>query len=176
VPIFSPHPHQTNGRVFRQHLARHVGVDAEAVERQMARFHRTVLARMDFPRRRMPGARTCVRRCLDLGLRVAVATTPIYTPDVIALRLDWAGLADLPWDLVTHSELMHSCKPDAAYYAETAALLGAEPERCLMVGDDPLQDGPAAKVGMRTLLRATTAAAGWRDLEEVALAVEASCR
>jgi FMN phosphatase YigB (HAD superfamily) len=176
VPIFAAHPNETNGRVFRQHLARHVGSRAGEVESRIRQFHRTALANLAFPFRRVPGARVCVERCLRLGLRVAVATTPIYTPDVIALRLDWAGLADVPWHLITHSEVMHACKPHAAYYAEAAALLGAEPERCVMVGDDPLQDGPAAKTGMHTLLRAAAGSSGWQNLAEVAAALEAGCR
>jgi FMN phosphatase YigB (HAD superfamily) len=169
VPIFRPHAGLTNGEVFRRHLGAHLGLEPAEVAARMAAFHREVLDRLLPPAAPVPGAREAVARCLALGLRVAVATTPIYTPDVIALRLRWAGVADLPWHLVTHSEVMHTCKPDAAYFAEAARLLGVPPEACLMVGDDPLQDGPAARAGMAVLLRDERP--GWRTLDEVVAVV-----
>ncbi len=175
VPIFSAHPDRTNGEVFRQHLAAYVGTDPAAVAATMAAFHTSTLPGLPFPHRPAPGARACVLACLRRGLRLAVATTPIYTPEVIRLRLGWAGLDDLPWHLVTHSENMHTCKPNTDYYEEASTLLGLPAEACLMVGDDPLQDGPAGRVGMATLMRAQEGAgdrAGWDSLEEVAAAVE----
>jgi len=92
-------------------------------------------------------------------------------PEVVELRLRWAGLSDLPWDLVTHSEIMHTCKPHAAYFSEAATQLGVEPHACLMVGDDPLQDGPARQVGMDVLLRRTAGTSGWLRLSDVSATV-----
>lgn len=168
VPIFTPHPDQTNGQVFRAHLAGHLEISAEEVASRMVAFHAAGFPGLAFPARALPAARRCVTRCLDLGLRVAVATTPIYMPEVVRLRLSWAGLADLPWDLVTHSENMRRCKPDAGYFAEAAELLELAPGACVMVGDDPLQDGPARRTGMTALLRAGNGTPGWDNLDEVA--------
>lgn len=174
VPIFGRHPESTNGAVFRSHLAGLLGLPPAEVARRLERFHRETLPALPFPARRVAGARACVERCLAMRLRVAVATTPIYGPEVIALRLQWAGLADVPWHLVTHSEVMHACKPHATYFAEAAALLGVEPRACVMVGDDPLQDGPAADAGMAVLLRCGgPAEPGWRNLGDVQSAVAA---
>jgi FMN phosphatase YigB (HAD superfamily) len=172
VPIFAPHPRETNGEVFRQHLARHLGMEPARVAAAMADYHQSALPQLPLPHRPARGARACVLTCLRRGLRLAVATTPIYTPDVIRLRLRWAELDDLPWQLITHSENMHTCKPHADYYAEVAELLGLPPAACLMVGDDPLQDGPAAEVGMATLMRTQAGGDdGWGDLTEVAAAI-----
>lgn len=173
VPIFRPHPDRPNGEVFRRHLGAHLGIAPEEVARRIARFHDEELGSLRFPWRPVPEARACVQECLDAGWRVAVATTPIYMPEVIGLRLRWAGLDDLPWDLVTHSEVMSTCKPSGAYFAETAARLGLPPAACVMVGDDPLQDGPAMEVGMPALLRRSPDAPGWRSLHDVAAAVAA---
>lgn len=148
VPIFQEHPDLTNGEVFRRHLARHLGVSEDVVAREMDRLHRETLPSLPIPRAPIAAARPCVEAALEQGYRVVVATTPIYPLDAIALRLRWAGLDDIPWDLVTHSENMHSCKPDVAYYREVAARVDCAPEQCLMIGDDRLQDMPAAKCGM----------------------------
>lgn len=171
VPIFADHPQATNGEVFRDHLSRLLGMSTEAVGDRIDHFHQEHLTSLRFSARPVPQARATVRRCQALGLRMAVATTPIYKPEVIWLRLGWAGLADIPWDLVTHSEVMHTCKPHVGYYHETAHLLGIAPEACCMVGDDPLQDGPAARAGMGVLLRGATGANGWSHLGDVAAAL-----
>lgn len=167
VPIFTPHPRQTNGGVFRRHLARYLGLTEEAVMQRMRDFDNVGVRGIDIPHRPVPGARGCVQACLELGLRVAVATTPIYTPEVISLRLEWAGLADLPWHLVTHSEIMHACKPHPAYYVEAARLLDAPAAACVMVGDDASQDGPALAAGMSLLMRQGEGGDGWSDLTQV---------
>ncbi len=171
VPIFADHPQATNGEVFRDHLGRLLGMSAAAVADRIARFHHERLASLRFGARPVPHARATVRRCRALGLRMAVATTPIYPPEVVWLRLGWAGLADIPWDLVTHSEVMHTCKPQVGYYHEAAHLLGVASASCCMVGDDPLQDGPAGQAGMGVLLRGAPDAHGWRHLGDVAAAL-----
>ncbi len=176
VPIFAPHPSATNGEVFRAHLAEHLGIETHEVRRRIAEYHSRGLQALRYPARQLPEARRCIRRCLDLGLRVAVATTPIYMPEVVRLRLRWAGLEDIPWDLVTHSENMRRCKPDAGYFAEAAALLRLPPGACVMVGDDPLQDGPARQAGMTALLRAGNGTPGWENLEEVCALVAAGAQ
>ncbi len=148
VPIFGEHPTWTNGEVFRGHLSKRLGIGEEVVSEQMIRFHREALSEMPIRRGRIAAARRCVEAALRRGYQVVVATTPIYRPEVVALRLRWAGLEDIPWSLVTHSENMHTCKPDVAYFAETASVLDLGPPQCLMIGDDRLQDMPASKCGM----------------------------
>ena len=174
VPIFADHAGQTNGEVFRTHLAAYLGISPGEVRQRMTRFHEQGLPSLGIAAHAIPDARACVTHCLELGLRIAVATTPIYMPEVIALRLRWAGLADLPWDLVTHSDVMHTCKPHAAYFAETAAQLGLDPRACVMVGDDPLQDGTARQAGMEVLLRETDGTPGWHTLSDVSAALRSA--
>jgi FMN phosphatase YigB (HAD superfamily) len=51
---------------------------------------------------------------------------------------------------VTTYEHMEACKPDPAYFRQTARLLGVAPADCMMVGDDRSLDMPAADIGMAT--------------------------
>ena len=80
----------------------------------------------------------------------AVATNPIFPLAAIKERIRWAGLHDIAFDAVTSYEHMTACKPLPGYFAETAAMLGVEADRCLMVGDDRTLDMAAADIGMRT--------------------------
>jgi len=66
-------------------------------------------------------------------------------------RLEWAGVLDFPYALITTYENMHNCKPSPRYYLEIAEKIARKPEECIMVGNDAEADiAPAAKAGMRT--------------------------
>lgn len=87
---------------------------------------------------------------LSLGLRVAVATNPIFPKAAVEHRIAWAGLDDLDLSIVTSYETMRACKPLPEYFTQTAEMVGADPTECLLVGDDRFLDMPAADTGMRT--------------------------
>jgi FMN phosphatase YigB (HAD superfamily) len=113
-------------------------------------FYRDVFPTLADTARPAAGAREAVLTALGLGLRVAVATNPIFPRIAIDHRISWAGLADVEFDLVTTYEQMTACKPHPGYYRQVAEILGVMPSECLMVGDDHILDMPAADIGMRT--------------------------
>jgi FMN phosphatase YigB (HAD superfamily) len=47
---------------------------------------------------------------------------------------------------------MHFCKPNHNYYLEIAEKIGIPPDRCLMAGNDTVEDLVASEVGMKTFL------------------------
>ncbi len=97
-----------------------------------------------------PLAREAVETALDMGMRVVVATNPVFPEAAIRRRLAWAELADLPFQFVTTMENSHACKPHPEYFLEIVERLGVPPEHCLMVGNDRDEDLVAARLGMRT--------------------------
>ncbi|WP_324716632.1 HAD family hydrolase [Carboxydochorda subterranea] len=97
-----------------------------------------------------PLARQVVTAVRQMGMRVAVATNPVFPMSAIRQRLQWAGLGDVPFDWVTAMENSHACKPNLAYFREISERLEVPPERCLMVGNDRDEDMVAAKLGMHT--------------------------
>lgn len=147
-----PHPGLTNREVFnaRFHALTGANLDLQEFALPFERFYREVFPslRRDFGP--STGARSAVKLCLELGLKVAIATNPIFPRDAIIERMRWAGIDDLKVHVVTTYENMHATKPHAAYFAETAQMLGAAPASCVMVGDDRGLDMPAADLGMRT--------------------------
>ena len=96
------------------------------------------------------GAVQVVETALGLGLKIAIATNPIFPMSAVRERMRWAGIDHLSIPVVTAYETMCATKPHGAYYLQTAELLGVDPRECLMVGDDRSLDMPAADVGMRT--------------------------
>ena len=89
---------------------------------------------------------------VQTGLKMVLASNPIFPFDVQMKRLAWAKLDHLPFDLVTHIENMSFCKPRIEYYLEISQIIGEPPDTCMMVGNDPVNDLIAAYTGMKTYL------------------------
>lgn len=98
-----------------------------------------------------PIARDVLNWALASGYRVVIATNALFPLAAIHERLRWAGLADLPFTLITHIENSHFAKPNPEYFAEILARLGVRPHEALMVGNDWNDDiAPAAALGLAT--------------------------
>ena len=98
-------------------------------------------------------AETLVERLLQQNLLVAIATNPLYPESAILKRIDWAGLSNFicNFAFVTNSDNMHFAKPSPAYFAETVARVGIEPDESLMIGDSLTNDIDAARaIGLHT--------------------------
>ena len=86
------------------------------------------------------------------GLKLVLASNPIFPLNVQMKRLAWAGLDHYHFDLVTHIENMSFCKPRIEYYLEICRKINEAPQACLMVGNDPINDMIAARAGLKTYL------------------------
>lgn len=97
---------------------------------------------------------------VQTGLKMVLASNPIFPLDIQMKRLAWANLDHLPFDLITHIENMSFCKPRIEYYLEISQKIGETPESCMMVGNDPVNDLIAAHTGMKTYLADDSKGAG----------------
>jgi 2-haloacid dehalogenase len=68
----------------------------------------------------------------------------------VALLVNMAKRASLPWDVILGAEVTRAYKPAAEAYDRSAAMLGLEPAQCLMVAAHPLDLAAAAARGFRT--------------------------
>lgn len=141
----------TNEEVFWADFARAMGDVTQPLKPVLDDFYNTV-----FPHlgqgviQPTAHARQAVETVLDKGLGIVVATNPVFPQLAIWHRMTWAGVEDLPWDLVTTYEDMHACKPHLEYYREIVDKLGLDPQECLMVGNDVGEDIIAGTMGMHT--------------------------
>ncbi|MBN2537350.1 HAD family hydrolase [candidate division WOR-3 bacterium] len=97
-------------------------------------------------------------------LLLAVASNPVWPAAAQAMRLGWAGLGNLPFVHLTHSGNSRFTKPDPRYYRALCDRLGVEAGQCLMVGNDPVNDGDATRIGMHTYLTTDSEKAGTANL------------
>lgn len=148
--MMESHPGRTNHAVFADGFNAATGLDFDQSWPVYERFYAEVFPGLRGGSGPAPGARDVVETALALGLRVAIATNPIFPREAVDHRLAWAGLDGLDLTTVTSYETMTACKPHPEYFTQTAALLGLEPGDCMMVGDDRYLDMPAADTGMKT--------------------------
>jgi len=101
----------------------------------------------------MANAAVLVESLLKQDLLVAIATNPFFPESATRERIRWAGLSNLisEFAFITHSENMRFAKPSPAYYAETIARVGVEPDEALLIGDSMRNDiEPARAIGIHT--------------------------
>lgn len=145
-------PTRTNQEVFMADFLPKIGLAAEVAMPKFDAFYARRFKDLEKYTFRKPAARVAVAKAFDKGLKVAIATNPMFPIHAISERLRWAGVVDFPYDLITSYEVMHFCKPQLQYYQEICDLLGARPEEAMMVGNDIHDDMVAGRLGLKTFL------------------------
>ena len=98
-----------------------------------------------------PESREVVQYVIKKNFKAVIATDPVFILEAIKARMNWAGIDDLPFDLITHAENFSICKPDLNYFREVLLKIGLKAEECLVVGDDN-NDMVAKLLGCQTFL------------------------
>ena len=99
-----------------------------------------------------PKAKETVQKVKDAGLRVVLATNPIFPEVATQARARWAGFELCDFEYHTTYENSCHCKPNPEYYKDILERIGCKPEECLMVGNDVDEDMVAATIGMKVFL------------------------
>lgn len=99
-----------------------------------------------------PQAAEVIALVKEKGLRVVLATNPIFPAVATQNRIRWAGLQPEDFELYTTYENSRHCKPNPAYYTDILEEIGLRPEECLMVGNDVTEDMVAKTLGMQVFL------------------------
>lgn len=98
----------------------------------------------------IPDCKTMIDSLKNAGLRLVLATNPIFPEDGVKTRLSWVGLSADDFELITHYDNSTYCKPDQRYFEEILSKINVSPCNCLMIGNNVSEDMIAAEsVGMR---------------------------
>lgn len=100
--------------------------------------------------RPVEGAREAVDEVWSNGLICALATNPTFSLACDRARMEWAGVHEDDFALISTISNSTRCKPSARYYQEFANSLGVRLEECLMVGNDATRDFARPDCGLRT--------------------------
>lgn len=152
IMIKSKDKAKTNQQVFFEDFLPNIGVEETVLMPVIDNFYETGFITVKPTTWMNDAARRAVMAVAELGVDVVVATNPIFPMSAVKQRIDWAGLGDVDFRLVTSYEHCHFCKPNLDYYREITERIGRRPEECLMIGNDVEEDLVAAQLGMKTYL------------------------
>jgi FMN phosphatase YigB (HAD superfamily) len=124
----------------------------ESLWKRFLNFYETEYDEIKVPIRLPNDLHETFHKIVRSGLKLVLASNPIFPLNVQMKRLAWASLDHFHFDLVTHIENMSFCKPRIEYYLEICRKINEPPRACLMVGNDPINDMIAAKAGLKTYL------------------------
>ena len=97
-------------------------------------------------------ANVTVKILKEKGLRLVLATNPIFPKIATQNRAKWAGLDINDFEFYTTYENSCFCKPNLEYYKSILDKLNLNAEECLMVGNDVSEDLIAENLGMKVFL------------------------
>lgn len=111
----------------------------------------------DFPKLKyffkvVPNASKTLQTAKEKGLRIILATNPLFEEAAVKMRMDWGKINPQHFEYITHNQNSTSCKPSLTYYKRILAELNLDIDECIMVGNDYTKDLPAAELGMRVLM------------------------
>jgi len=142
----------SNAEFFIEHFADGISLEKEKLWQRFEKFYATEFEQFQSLMTPLKSARDIVQKVQARGLKTVIATNPMFPTEVQLVRLRWAGMENISFDLITSAENFNYCKPQLEYYQEIANRIEVAPEECLMVGNDPFNDMIASKVGMKTYL------------------------
>lgn len=148
-----PASYHTNAAIILDALAVELPLTSQQLSAAFDRFYDHNYKSLRFITSPIVKAAELVETLLDQNLLVAIATNPLFPEAATCERIEWAGLGEYitAFAFITSSENMHFAKPNPAYYAETVARVGVEPDETLLIGDSKRNDiDPAGAIGIHT--------------------------
>lgn len=143
--------HATNEEVFAAAFYPLTGHSREEIEPVFLNFYTNDYPSLRKYTQRTPEARQVIQQAFDLGYDVVIATNPLFPAIATQQRLEWAGVADFPYRVVTSYENSRATKPNLLYFQQILEAVGHPPDAALVVGDEDM-DMVAAHLGCLTFL------------------------
>jgi len=142
-------PRVTNEACFNRELAACTQLPVDRLQPYIDRFIAEDFPQLRSLARRRAEAAEIVRQARARGMKVVLATNPMFPAQVIYQRMAWAGLDAQDFARVTTPENSHACKPNPAYFREILDAIGVAPKNAVMVGNDWRTDiAPATALEM----------------------------
>jgi len=142
----------TNAEFFINDFTNEFAVNKKEMWQRFENFYATEFDQFKYLASPVKGAFEVISEIKNRELKIVIASNPMFPENVQRMRLNWAGLNNCSFDLITSADNSTFCKPHLNYYLEICSKIKVKPENCLMVGNDPFNDMIASKTGMKTYL------------------------
>ena len=124
----------------------------EDIEQEFYRFYEQEFDHVQVSSSVEPMASQIVSVLKSKGYRIILATNPLFPQIATRKRVAWANLNWSDFLFVTTYETSSFAKPSLGYYQEIIERYQLQPQECLMIGNDALEDMAASKLGMDVYL------------------------
>ena len=141
-----------NAEYFIRDFAKGAKADEQELGQHFANFYENEFEQFRPIMTPLDGVREVISTLQNMGLKLVIASNPMFPINVQITRLRWAYLDDIPFELITASENSTYIKPRLEYYNQICEKIDIPPQNCMMVGNDAFNDMIASKIGMRTYL------------------------
>ena len=141
-----------NGEIFWQTFSEQMGEDMSRLSDSFEEFYKTDFECAKAGCGYNEDADRLIKYLKSRGIRVVLATNPVFPAVATERRMQWAGIDKRDFEFYTTFENSRYCKPNVKYYAEILEKLGVSPEECLMVGNDVKEDMVAETLGLDVFL------------------------
>ncbi len=142
----------TNEDVLWEHFTSVYGKESISVKAIFEDFYRNEFQSVKKVSSPDPRAAEVIAMLKERGIRVILATNPLFPSIATESRIRWAGLSPDDFELYTTYENYTRCKPNLDYYREILGKTGLSAEECVMVGNDVEEDMIARELGMEVFL------------------------
>ncbi len=143
---------KTNEEVFWEHFCAILGKEIRNEEPLLEHFYRTDFQKVKDVCGYSPMSKKIVDGLRAKGIRVVLATNPVFPAVATESRMRWAGLEPSDFEIYTTYENSRHCKPNLDYYRDLLNQTGLLGEECLMVGNDVGDDMVAKELNMKVFL------------------------
>ncbi|MFI3206820.1 MAG: HAD family hydrolase, partial [Clostridia bacterium] len=130
-------------------------VSGKDVKKDIPAFDDFYLNEFDNVRELVPqgfSLRSFFDRLKEKNYRLILATNPFFPINASKTRLEWLGLSTEDFEYITTMENSSYTKPNPKYYENIFDVCGLKAEECLMVGNNPIEDMCAEKLGCKVFL------------------------
>jgi len=141
---------QDNAKFFINDFSKGLNIDKNEVWKRFDDFYNTEFVQFKNLMKPNKEVYDIIIKLQKLRFKLVIASNPMLPEYVQQLRLNWAGLEGIKFDLITHVKNSSYCKPNLNYYKEICIKIGVNPPNCLMVGNDAFNDMIASRIGMKT--------------------------
>ncbi|AOT68502.1 HAD family hydrolase [Geosporobacter ferrireducens] len=143
---------KTNQEVFMEDFAKKIESDFQSLLPVLDEFYKEEFQNLKFTTQPVEIVVEVIKILKEKGYTLVVATNPLFPRQAILHRIQWSGLEENDFSLITDYESMHFCKPNLDFYSEILQKIEKRSEECIMVGNDVQEDIIAEKLGMKTFL------------------------
>lgn len=142
----------TNKEAFWKYMNEIFPVPEEKTEALTLQFYNGEFNKAIISTQPTPLANQVIKAAKKKGMRVYLATNPIFPAVATQNRIRWAGLDAEDFEVITTYENYSYCKPNVEYFRTIVEQFHLNPEECLMVGNDVEEDLVIRQLGIKTFL------------------------